>query len=125
MATDPSLWSLYWPVDQQAVDAAVASESTTTTTADAIGRYLGVTTNPRNAKSIEPEKPEFDTFWHLRIEPWTLGMILALLTIQLQFFAGDPMEDEKSVTLVFAYAMISMVLSNTYFTCMGLLASVS
>lgn len=124
--SDPSLWCLYWPVDQQSIDRRAAQQGGVPTTADAVARHLGVTTNISYAASVEQQQQQqagASTFWHLRMDPWVLALLAVLVAIQAQFFAGGDMDNEAAVLLVLAYAASCTALSNCYFSCIGLLAS--
>ena len=111
---DPSMWSVYWPVDE--------SKQGSTAFGRLVRRYVGVTTNMGDAKSVDQDAGK-RTFWHLRMDPWVMAVILAMACILIWFSVGGVMESERSMALVLAYAALSMIISDTDFTCLGLMMS--
>ena len=109
---DPSMWCLYWPVCQ-------VETKNTTKYAKIIRKYAGVTTDIQQAQSVDKDVNK-KTFWHLRMDPWTIAVIMAMIYIITFFTVSATINSTTSMCMILAYTVLSMMISNTNFTCIGL-----
>jgi len=106
------MWCLYWPVCQ-------VETKNTTKYAKIIRKYAGVTTDIQQAQSVDKDVNK-KTFWHLRMDPWTIAVIMAMIYIITFFTVSATINSTTSMCMILAYTVLSMMISNTNFTCIGL-----